>query len=240
VRQLDREAIAHTLVGHLAKSQCDRGLCLELLRLLMEGQPVSLARVAAVLGRPLDDVVLGVRQLANVEFDRRGDIIAAVGLSLVPTPYRLQVGERALFTWCALDTLMYPVLLQCTARVTARCPGTGAVIRLMVTPEGVVECDPPDAVVSLVIPEIGGECCDIRGVFCNEVHFFACRAAASTWCSEHTQALILAVSDAFMLGRAIARLLYCAASPAETIGSAGAGGTVLLHGEGGDGDATKG
>jgi alkylmercury lyase len=206
--QLDLAAIAHALADSLPESHCDRDFCLLLLRLLADGQPVALAHVAAALNRSLGDVVGALRQLSNVEVDHEGHIIAAVGLSLTPTPHRFQVGDQTLFTWCALDTLMYPTLLQRPAQVTSRCPATGAMIRVTVTPKTVVDLDPPEAVVSLVIPETAAACCDIRGAFCNDVHFFASSEAAAAWLADHPTALILPVADGYTLGIMAIRELY--------------------------------
>jgi len=62
----------------------------QLLRLLAKGQPVSRARLAAALGSSPAMVDATLREIPNIEFDNRGDIIAS-GLSLLPTPHQFQI-----------------------------------------------------------------------------------------------------------------------------------------------------
>ncbi|MDR7423587.1 MAG: alkylmercury lyase MerB [Armatimonadota bacterium] len=142
-------------------------------------------------------------RLPGVEWTDAGDVVG-LGLTLRPTPHRLGVEGRTLFTWCALDTLFFPAMLGKAARVTSPCPITGAEIRVEVTPEGVERLEPSDAVVSVVVPESAG---DIRRTFCRNVHLFSAPEAASVWLSQHPGAVVLPVATAFQLGRLVARYL---------------------------------
>lgn len=210
----DATHLAHLLAEALPDLSRDTILSLALLRLLAQGQPVPLASLAANLHRTEEAVAQGVQTLANVERDEQGRIVAAVGLSLLPTPHHFAIAGRALYTWCAFDTLMYPALLGESASVSSPCPVTGAPIHLQVTSEGVQQLDPPDAVVSLVVPDAEAACCDVRGAFCNIVHFFVSREAAETWASQQPagQPLhILSVPAAFAIGAHITQQLYGAA-----------------------------
>lgn len=78
-------------------------------------------------------------------------------------------GEE-LYTWCALDTLIFPALLDRPAKVESASPVSGEPVRVNVDPtEGATSVDPPTAVVSLVNPE---QITSIRSSFCNQVHYF--------------------------------------------------------------------
>ena len=210
----DKPHLAHLLAEALPDLSRDTALSLALLRLLAQGQPVPLASLAAALRRTEEAVSQGIERLTHIERDEQGRIVAAVGLSLHPTPHHFTVAGRPLYTWCALDTLMYPALLGESASVSSPCPVTGAPIHLQVTSDGVQHLDPPDAVVSLVVPEAEAAACDIRGTFCDIVHFFVSREAAETWERQQPAGLplhILSVPAAFAVGAHITQQLYGAA-----------------------------
>ena len=73
---------------------------------------------------------------------------------------------------------------------------SGRQIHLTVTPDGVEECEPEAAFMSLVTPGSGQLKGSIKGSFCCHVHFFASEEAASTWLSEHEAAFALPVREA--------------------------------------------
>ncbi len=180
-------------------------LCTQLVRLLAAGQPVSRDRLAAALGSSRAAVDATLRQVTNLATDERGDIVAA-GLSLVPTPHQFQVNGHELYTWCALDTLLYPIVLGQSARVASRCPVSGTAVRLTATPTGVVDLDPAAAVVSLVLP--AAACGDVRGAFCQHVHFFAGPDAGAVWQAAHPEVTLLSVEDAYIVARLLAQTRY--------------------------------
>ena len=196
---LFRERMARGLADVLPGKE---PVSVELLRLLAEGRPVPIERVAAVLERPAADVDAAVRGLANVEFDEEGRIVGC-GIMLKPTPHRLVVDGRSLFTWCAFDTLLFSPMLGRPATVESRCAATGAPIRIVVTPTGVERVDPTSVVVSILVPEREAACCDVRSSFCNHVHFFRSADAARAWLDEHRDGAVLSVREAFDLGRRV-------------------------------------
>jgi alkylmercury lyase len=177
---------------------------LYVLRTLAKGKPVTQANIAGALGMSLGAVQAALTVFKDIEYNDAGNIVAS-GLSLTPTPHCFQVNGQDLFTWCALDALMYPVALQQTARVESLCPVTGLAVRLTVTPTGVTFLDPAGAVVSIVIPAAQAGCCTMRNAFCNQVHFINSPQAADAWRSLHPEATILSVEEAWHLGHAIAR-----------------------------------
>jgi alkylmercury lyase len=169
-----------------------------LLRLIARGKPATPEEIATATGAPVDQVRAQIASMIDYEIDADGNLLGA-GLTLRPTQHRFRIGERQLFTWCALDTLMYPSLLGEDATVESPCRATGEPVRVEVDPHGVRTIAPPDAVVSIVVPD---ECCStIRSSFCNEVHFFASRDAASGWLHDHPGAQIVSVQEAFEIGR---------------------------------------
>ncbi len=170
------------------------------LDLLARGKPVSVEEIAAAAGKSPEEVQLAIGQVAGVDRDEQGRIVGA-GLSLVPTPHRFEVEGRTLFAWCALDTLIFPVILGRPANIESPCRGTGEPVRVEATPAGIETVEPPSAVVSVVEPK---DVANIRGVVCENVHFFSSPEAASWWLEKHPEATILSVEDAFRLGLLIA------------------------------------
>jgi alkylmercury lyase len=171
-----------------------------LLRLLADGKPVSPKQIAADLDILPDNLTSALQQSTAVELDEDGNVVAAFGLSLNPTPHHFEVAGNALHAWCALDTLYIPVVIKQTARVESICPVTGAKIRLSVTPDGVESLEPADAV--LVIAVEGASQCgaSIQESFCDHVHFLSSPEAASEWSADRQMTIILSVDDAHKVG----------------------------------------
>ncbi|TDJ68341.1 MAG: organomercurial lyase MerB [Planctomycetota bacterium] len=182
-------------------------LFVTLKRLLVNGRPVRHEQVAEMLGIPRGEVEAALRQLPSVEYDRDGNLVGS-GLTLNPTPHRFEVDGRELFTWCALDTLFFPAILAQTARVSSSCHASGDEIHLTIRPDGVEDLTPPGAVVSIVVPEAEEACCDVRGAFCNDVHYFRSSGDASEWLSAHPDGIVLSVDEAFEVGRGVVELLF--------------------------------
>jgi alkylmercury lyase len=133
---------------------------------------------------------------------------------LQPTPYHFEVNGHHLYTWCALDTLLFPAWLEQTAQVVSSCPATGTSISLTVTPKGVEQLDPPGGVISLLIPDGLAACCQdglatcctIRDTFCAYSQFFSSREAASTWHAQHPDGHVLSIEEASRLAQTLVRL----------------------------------
>lgn len=174
-----------------------------LLRLLAEGEPVSVEDLAHAIGRSIGQVRQTLAALPDVEIDHQGRVVG-YGLTLLPTPHRFEVDGRRLYTWCALDTLVFPALLGRTARIESPCHGTGTPVRVTVGPIGVTSVDPATAIVSIVVP---GKPDSIRGAFCDHVHFFASTQAAQGWHDEHPAGTVHTVAEAFRLRQPLVETL---------------------------------
>ncbi len=90
----------------------------------------------------------------GLERDGEGRVVGAA-LTTRRTPHAVAVAGKSLFAWCALDTLFIPGLLGEVAEVESTCPVSESPVRLTVTPEGVSEVSPPEAVLSVVLPGVG-------------------------------------------------------------------------------------
>jgi alkylmercury lyase len=177
-----------------------------LLHLLARGEPVTADDLAAATGRPVDQVRAVPPALPSIERDHQGRVVGS-GITLRPTPHQFEVDDRHLYTWCALDTLIFPAILGRTARVVSPCHTTGTPIRLTVEPTRLAAVDPPTTVVSIVTPN---DMSDVRAAFCNEVHFFRSPQAAQPWLANHPEATVVPVGEAFDLGRRLTPAILAA------------------------------
>jgi alkylmercury lyase len=168
--------------------------------LLARGKPASPEEIAAAAGKSPEEVRAALDQFPSAEWDDQGRVVG-LGLTLQLTPHRLELEGHTLFAWCALDALLFPILLGRPASIESPCRGTGDPVHIEVTPAGIELVEPPSAVVSTVAAR---DLANLRRINCNNTHFFSSPEAASRWLEKHPEATTLPVEDAFRLGRSIA------------------------------------
>lgn len=181
----------------------DATVLVPLLKLLAAGEPVEITTLAAETGHSVEDVRARLAAVPDTEYDDAGRVVGQ-GLTLRPTPHRFTVDGQELYTWCALDTLIFPALLERGARVESVSAATGQPVRLTVEPDGVTGVDPATAVVSVINPD---DVTSIRSSFCNQVHFFSSADDAAGWLSRHPGGEVLTVAEAYRLGAALTTAL---------------------------------
>jgi alkylmercury lyase len=170
------------------------------IRLLAEGEPVALERLGATSGHAVEDVEAALRGVGGVEWDEHGRLVG-LALTLRPTAHRYTTEGRTLYSWCADDTLMIPVVLGRGGMVDSTCPETGRAIHVEVSPERVQRVEPAGAVVTSVRPNT--PIANVRTATCNHGHFFASAAAASNWAAEHPGGHVHSVDEAFRLDKEV-------------------------------------
>jgi alkylmercury lyase len=170
------------------------------LELLARGKPASSEEIAAASGKSPEEVRAALERFPSAEWDEQGRVVG-LGLTLQLTPHRLELEDRTLFAWCALDALLFPILLGRPASIESPCRGTGELVHIELTPAGIEMVEPPSAVVSIIAAR---DLANFRRVSCNNMHFFSSPEAASRWLEKHSEATILPAEDAFRLGRLIA------------------------------------
>jgi alkylmercury lyase len=202
MQQTQLEAIAQAVCKRQERYQRTTHLFDQLVQLLVQGRPVAPELLARRLHRNLGEVRSILRAHPELEYDAHGNLVGS-GLTLVPTAHQFQVEQRTLFAWCAFDTLTYPAALHLSAQVTSRCPVTGSSIHLTVTPEQILDLEPEEAQVSLVVDIAAGCCHNVREDVCNYGHFFAPREAATQWQAAHQEAVILSVEETYQVGKLV-------------------------------------
>lgn len=184
-------------------------IALAVYRQLAEGSPAPAAAVAARANAPVERVEELLGSWPGVFLDGDQRVVGFWGLTiheLSPT-HRLNLNGRQLFAWCAWDTLFLPGILGASLDVRSVCPTTGETISLVVTPSGVVKTSRPDAVVSFLLPDRDFDA-DIIQSFCHYVYFFASAEAGAAWTAQHPGTFLLALEDAFDLGRRVNALNF--------------------------------
>ena len=177
------------------ESGLDPALLVPLLRLLADGEPVAISDLARAAGRSVEATLAALAATPETEYDDEGHIVGQ-GLTLRPTRHRFTVDGEELYTWCALDTLIFPVVIDRAARIESTSPTSGGTVRVTATPTGVTAVEPATAVVSLVNPE---DLTSIRSSFCNQVHYFTTAEDAQPWLNAHPGGEVLPVADAYRL-----------------------------------------
>ena len=181
------------------------------LDLLARSKPAFPEEIAAISAKSPEEVRAALDRFPSAEWDEQGRV-AGLGLTLQLTPHLLELEGRTLFAWCALDALLFPILLGRPASIESPCRGTGELVHIEVTSVGIEAVEPPSAVVSIVAAR---DLATFRRVSCNNAHFFSSPEAASCWLEKHPEATILSVEDTFRLGRLIAEDLSDISRSAE-------------------------
>lgn len=189
-----------------APTPVERRAGLVLLRELAGGEPVCVEEFARALDASVgiaEDLVKASRLTRSILTSEAGRIRGFMGLSVSETPHRMIVDGRALWTWCAYDTLFLPALLDRTAQIETHDPVTGQTIHLTVSPRRVEDVEPAAAVASIVRPEawdVASAACVIASA-CNHMFFHVSRATGDRWRLEHPETILLSLEEAFEFGQ---------------------------------------
>src|SRR5262249_10488575 len=120
--------------------------------------------------------------------DAEGRVLGFGGLAAAPMHHRFEVSGRALWTWCAWDSLFIPEILGRTARVTSPDAEVRELVRLTVTPDRIESVEPGDAVISFIRPDasaFGTSAANVMASFCHHIFFFASRDSGERWTAKH-------------------------------------------------------
>lgn len=165
---------------------------------------VSLYRELAK-GQPVDAGRLGSDAIRALVFaDDQGRVLGFGGLAVAPMHHRFEVDGRALWTWCAWDTLFIPEILGKRARIASPDPETQTLVELVVSPQRIESVAPAGAVVSFLMPDASdfdSGAANVMKTFCHFVFFFAFRASGERWVAKHPGTFLYSLDDAFALAK---------------------------------------
>jgi alkylmercury lyase len=211
MQPIDPARLAQELAA--ARPQLDatqQPLALTLYRLLAQGRPVSPEQIAEQAGVDAGRVAGLLERRYGVELDANRSVVGFWGLTLSPTPHRLDIDGQRLYAWCAWDTLFLPGVLRTPIAVESTCPTTGDAVSLTVTRGGVVGVEPTDALLSMRHPD-AGFCADTRASFCCHVHFFASEHAFTQWTRRDEETFAVSVDDGFAIASRVNEATYAPA-----------------------------
>ena len=196
-RKSYREAVSQT-IGHLAArwAKADKRILRQVFPLLAEGQPVPVARISEVTGSPTS-MVEAALESGRAERDEEGRVVELSGLMLSPTMHRVMIGDVALFSCCALLAELVPALIDRPVSVESIDPMSRRVVRLVITPEGVADVEPEEAVGSFVLTEAGDMAADVGAYFCRHVHHFASSDSAKAFVGADHRRYAIAIADLY-------------------------------------------
>lgn len=204
----------HDMAVRLAQrpslTEADARIALAVIRLLARGAPASAERVAELEDVSRAEVQDRLDTWEYVYTDTGGQVIGFLGLAIDPTPHRMEIGERTLYGWCALDVLFLPELIGEKARVQSRCPMTGTPVELTVDEGGVSGLSPSTAVVSMLHPDEPGVDHDrVISTYCHHIYFLASPEDWREWVArERNGTLMLAMDEAWELARTVNELRF--------------------------------
>lgn len=105
-------------------------------RAILAGSPGGPQEIALVAGLDRSLVENTLRKLKSrglaVDDQETGSVVGIWGLTLLPTPHRLEMGGRKFYAWCAIDAVGIPAALGETARIDSKCHECGAPLHLEV------------------------------------------------------------------------------------------------------------
>jgi alkylmercury lyase len=172
---------------------------------LAKGQPVAMETISTRADIPVEQAQ-GFLRKAGGEWDSTESRLIGWGLTQTPTSHSFQVNGHDLFTWCAADSIFFPVIIGAPARIVSPCAATGELIHVDMTPAGVQHVEPTSAVVSITTPSV--DISEVRAAVCKAQNFYRSAEVAEPWLEQHPDGLLLPVKDAFELYRRAAESVW--------------------------------
>lgn len=202
--RIDVSALASSLTGADGLiDQRDGHIALALYRLLAEGKPVPIRRLAARAARTHAEVTAWLRGARTVRLDDDHNVVAFQGLDLRPTRHVLDVAGRTLHAWCAADALGVPQLLDQPVTVRSTDPITDE--PLSFTLDGTQLRDPEPSTITVSVIRPGGvpelvanddSPLDERIMaVCGPINFFRSAASGQTFTDHVTHTVQLTLAD---------------------------------------------
>jgi alkylmercury lyase len=177
-----------------------------LVRLTAGGaHPVEIARLAAAVDRPVDQVRRLVDQadtgLPSLSTGHTSDEVW-LDFTTTDTPrFWYEIGDRRIGVGgCGPDIFEVAHALEQPMRVETSCPVTGSSISVELTPDGVQAVHPPDAVVAVLDLRTVAEAAQLTDAarvdadVCTQQTFFANPDAAQGWLDRHLGGRIIPVA----------------------------------------------
>ncbi len=197
----DVNQLANQILSVLPELDPDsRRTAVQLYRLLGEGNLVSRNALAKAAGVSLERVNEILEGWTGIYYEGE-KIVGFWGLTPKPfSKHLLKYDGRTEFAWCAWDTLFLPEILGKSIEIESNDPETDQIIRLTVTPDGVLKVSPDGAVMSIMEPT-DDMTEDVVAKFCHFVYFFPSVEVGQQWVEKHPGTSLMSIDDAYRLGK---------------------------------------
>ncbi|MEE8396493.1 MAG: organomercurial lyase [bacterium] len=177
-----------------------RRVAVQLYRLLARGQSVARQTLADAASISLERVNGILQGWSGVYYDG-DDIQGFWGITPREFSKHLYTSKgQTSYAWCAWDTLFLPEILGDRAQIQSTCPESGEIVQLEVSPDGVLQVEPPSAVMSILEPA-DDVTEDIVARFCHFVFFFPSMEVGANWIAKNPGTRLISIEDAFELGK---------------------------------------
>ncbi|WP_445955076.1 organomercurial lyase [Yeosuana sp.] len=170
----------------------DIGFIINIQKELIKGNPIPIVKYYALVGLHIEKANDVLEILG--ESNENNQITAFSGLSLTPTHHKFIVQNKTLYTWCALDAILFTEWLDVSSQIISLDPIDNSIIELNIECDHLVSSNPYPIFISWIEKM---DSCNIRGSFCNHVSFFASEQTAKQWLSKNPSGKILTLEDLF-------------------------------------------
>lgn len=201
-----------TLLAAQGDPQTLRALIPASIRLLAAGEPVSPAQIADAAGVSVDQAEAALRAIDDIEWTADGRV-EGFGLTRRPTPHRFRIGDAELYTWCAMDTLIFAAFVDRPVQIQSPDGATGEPLRLEADGQRIIAADPPSVVVSWFFDAAAT---GFRASVCQFGHFFASRESAAEWAAKYPQGGVLTLDEAMDASRSLVAEMFGPSDGAES------------------------
>lgn len=172
---------------------------------LAKGKPVTVSQLATRAKMTAKHMQAFLDKMPS-EWDDQKRLVG-FGLTLNETPYGYEVNGHKMWTACAGDSLLFPMIIGKPGRLTSPCFVTNEPIAIDLTPETLESITPNSAVISIVSPHVD-DFTKVRGLICDHQHFFKNAAVTEGWHKEHPGAVIMPVAEAYKLYQEVAMRIW--------------------------------
>jgi alkylmercury lyase len=201
-----------TLLAAQGDEQTLRRLIPASIRLLAEGEPVSPAQIADAARVPVDQAEAALRGIEDIEWTADGRV-EGFGLTRRPTPHQFRIGDVEMYTWCAMDTLIFAAFVDRPVQIQSPDGATGEPLRLETDGQRIIAADPPSIAVSWFFDAAAT---GFRASVCQFGHFFASRESAAEWAAKYPQGGVLTLDEAMDASRSLVAEMFGPKEGAES------------------------
>ncbi len=170
----------------LASRWAEAAILLPAFPLLARGRPLKIDEIAAASGATVETVTRALES-GRCARDASGRLIDLYGLSLTPTPHRLEIDGSILFSCCALWAHVIPKLVDSTVRIESVDPLERQLVRLSVSPERVASIEPEGSAATLTTASQADLEADVCAAFCSQVRHFVSQESAENFADASSE-----------------------------------------------------